>query len=193
MSTTEIAELVLRERQGRDRGWWDRMRACYAPDATVRLSWFRGSGEEFVARSREMTGHGDVARHRLGPPVVDVDGPRAVAEVPAAIEVRTELGGVEVDLTSYTRLLYRAEHRSGRWLITSLDPVYERDVLAPVVPGTPVPLGSLEGLRPSYRFLAQVLGTRGYPIADDLYGDDRPGEVADLYTTLYAWLSRKDS
>lgn len=187
------AELVLRERQGRDRGWWDRMRACYAPDSAVRLSWFRGSGEEFVARSREMAGRGDVARHRLGPPVVDADGDRAVAEVPAAIEVRTVLDGVEVDLTSYARLLYRAEVRSGRWLITSLDPVYERDVLTPVVPGTPVPLPSLEGLRPSYRFLAHVLGTRGYPIAGDLYGDDRPGEVAELYDSLFTWLPGKAS
>ncbi len=193
MSAADVADLVLRERQGRDRGWWDRMQACYAQDAVVRLSWFRGSAEEFVARSREQAAHGDVARHRLGPPIVDLDGDRAVAEVPAAIEVRTALEGVDVDLTSYTRLLYRAEVRGGRWLITSLDPVYERDVLAPVIPGTAVPLPSIEGLRPSYRFLAYVLDRRGYPIADDLYGDDRPDDVAELYDSLYSWLPGKDS
>ncbi|WP_410631563.1 nuclear transport factor 2 family protein [Amycolatopsis sp. cmx-4-83] len=193
MTAAEVGELVVRERQGRDRGWWDRMQACYAPDSTVRLSWFRGSGEEFVARSREMTGRGDVARHRLGPPVVDVDGQRAIAEVPAAIDVRTVLDGVEVDLTSYTRLLYRAEVRNGRWLIASLDPVYERDVLAPVLPGASVPPASFEGLRPSYRFLAHVLGRRGYPVPDDLYGDDRPGEVAALYDSHFAWLPGKAS
>ncbi|WP_410597288.1 nuclear transport factor 2 family protein [Amycolatopsis sp. lyj-23] len=193
MSAAKVAELVLRERQGRDRGWWDRMQACYAPDAVVRLSWFRGSAQEFVARSREQAGRGDVARHRLGPPIVDLDGDRAVAEVPAAIEVRTVLEGVGVDLTSYTRLLYRAEVRGGRWLITSLDPVYERDVLAPVIPGAAVPLPSLEDLRPSYRFLAYVLDRRGYPIPDDLYGDDRPDDVAELYDFLYSWLPGKDS
>ena len=106
MTVADVAELVLRERQSRDRGRWDRLRACYAPDSAVRLSWFRGSGEEFAARSREMRGRGDVTRHRLGPPVVDLDGHRAIAEVSAAIELRTVLDGVEVDLTSYTRLLY---------------------------------------------------------------------------------------
>ena len=40
---TEISQLVLRERQGRDRGWWDQIRSCLAEDASVRLSWFRGS------------------------------------------------------------------------------------------------------------------------------------------------------
>ncbi|MEU8636466.1 nuclear transport factor 2 family protein [Amycolatopsis sp. NPDC048633] len=193
MTAAEVAELVLRERQSRDRGRWDRLGACYAPDSAVRLSWFRGTGEEFVARSREMRGRGDLTRHRLGPPVVDLDGDRAIAEMSAAIELRTVLDGVEIDLTSYTRLLYRAEVRSGRWLITSMDPIYERDVLAPVLPGTPLPLPSLEGLRPSYRFLAHVFDRRGYPIADDLYGDDRPAEVAELYDSLFAWLSGKAS
>jgi hypothetical protein len=195
VTAAEVGQLILRERQGRDRGWWDRMAACYAADSAVRLSWFRGSGAEFVARSQEMAGRGDVTRHRLGPPVVDLDGTRAVAEMSAAIELRTVLDGVEVDLTSYTRLLYRAEVRSGQWRIVSLDPVYERDVLAPVLPGTPVPLdaGALAGLRPSYRFLAHVFGARGYPIAGDLYGDDRPGEVAELYNSLFTWLPGKAS
>lgn len=36
----EVTQLVLHERQARDRGWWEPMRACFAPAATVRLSWF---------------------------------------------------------------------------------------------------------------------------------------------------------
>ena len=27
---TTITQLVLQERQARDRGWWDRMRSCFA-------------------------------------------------------------------------------------------------------------------------------------------------------------------
>ncbi len=189
-----VPQLIQRERQARDRGRWDRLQACYAPDATVRLSWFRGS-REFAARSREMAGRGDVARHRLAPPVVDLDGTRAVIEVPAAIEVRTALDGIDVDLTSYARLLYRAELRARRWQIRSLDPVYERDVIVPVLPGATLAIhpNVLIGFRPPYQFLAYVLEGRGYPIADDLYGDDRPSEVAELYESLYAWLSRKGS
>ncbi|WP_410623681.1 nuclear transport factor 2 family protein [Amycolatopsis sp. cmx-8-4] len=190
-----VTQLILRERQARDRGRWDRLRACYAPDATVRLSWFRGSGEEFAARSREMAGRGDVARHRLAPPVVDLDGTRAVVEVPAAIEVRTALDGIDVDLTSYARLLYRAELRARRWQIRSLDPVYERDVIVPVLPGATLAIhpNVLIGFRSSYQFLAYVLQGRGYPVANDLYGDDCPGKAAELYESLYAWLTRKGS
>ncbi|SEF20041.1 hypothetical protein SAMN05421837_101204 [Amycolatopsis pretoriensis] len=93
------AEVVLRERQGRDRGWWDRMRACYAPDAAVRLSCSGAPGRS-LSRDRGI---------------------------------------------------------------------------------------------PSYRFLAQVLGHRGYPVPDDLYGDDRPDGVAELYDTLLTWLPGKAS
>ena len=90
---TEITQLVLHERQARDRGWWESMDDCFAPDSTVRLSWFTGSGAQFTARSREMTGRGDATVHRLCPPVVDVQGERAMVELLAAIEMRTLLTG----------------------------------------------------------------------------------------------------
>ena len=43
-----VGQLVLRERQCRDRGRWAEMRACFAEDSAVRLSWFRCSGADFV-------------------------------------------------------------------------------------------------------------------------------------------------
>lgn len=60
---TAITQLILRERQGRDRGWWDRMRAAFRPDSVVRLSWFSGTGPEFVRRSEEMSARGDLSVH----------------------------------------------------------------------------------------------------------------------------------
>ncbi len=187
----EVTQLILRERQARDRGWWDVMRSCFAADSTARLSWFQGSGPDFVTQSARMAGRGDTATHRLSPPVVRVEGDRAFVELPAVIELRTELDGVEVDLSSAARLLYRAERRSGRWWIISLDPVYERDQLHPALPGTSVRIapGDLAAFRPSYRLLSYALSKRGYQIADDLYGDDRPDETAELYRTLQAWLT----
>ena len=47
----EVTQVVLRERRARDRGWWDQMREFIAPDAQIRLSWFRGSRGDFVAES----------------------------------------------------------------------------------------------------------------------------------------------
>jgi hypothetical protein len=182
--------LVLLERQARDRGWWQQMRACFAPDATVRLSWFDGSGADFVTQSEKMAGRGEISRHRLGPPIVRVNGSRSVVEMSASIEIRTELNGVEVDLISYTRLIYRSERAASRWQIVSLDPIYERDTLTPSMPGTKAAVApaDLAGLRPSYRLLAYLLHERGYDIREDLYGDDRPEAVAAFNRDLLHWL-----
>lgn len=178
----EVSQVVLRERQARDRGWWDIMRGCYGPASTVRVSWFQGSGAEFVTRSQEMAGRGDNAVHRLHPPVVKVHGDRALVELPAGIELRTILQDVEVDLVSYARLSYRVQRDQGRWLLSALDPVYERDTLTPALPGAHlnVPAPELAALRPSYRMLAYVMRQRGYPIDETLYGDDRPDGVRQL-------------
>jgi hypothetical protein len=187
---TGITQLVLKERQGRDRGWWDQMRSCFAEDACVRLSWFRGTGAEFAAESEKMAARGDATVHRLGPPVVHHHGDRALVELPTVIEMRTVIDETEADLASRARLYYRAERRAGHWLLASLDPVYERDTLASAHPGVTLPVrpADVAAFRPSYRFLAYVLGKRGYTIGDDLYGDDRPAEAADFYAQALNWL-----
>ncbi|MER6345083.1 nuclear transport factor 2 family protein [Streptomyces sp. NPDC001595] len=185
-----VAQLVLHERQARDRLWWDAMRDCFAPDARIRLSWFQGSGGEFVERSERMAHNGDRATHRLGPPVVDVHGNRAIVELPAVIEVTTTVAGVEAVLSSFARLLYRVVKRDERWKILRLDPVYERDALSPSLPGAElrVPPDAVKDHRRPYRFLTYVLEQRGYGIRQDLFGDDRPEEVAELYEDAYGWL-----
>ncbi|OCC13816.1 nuclear transport factor 2 family protein [Streptomyces sp. PTY087I2] len=185
-----ITQTVLRERQGRDRGWWDEMRACYWPDSTVSLSWYQGDGPGFVDASEAMAGRGDVSVHRLSPPAVRIEGDRAFAEMPAAIEVRTIIDGVTADLTSRTRVLYRLERRDGRWGIVALDCVYERDTLAPAVPGEPLTVrpADLAPYRASYAVLAWHLDRRGYRVGDDLLGDDRPERTAAFYAETWEWL-----
>jgi hypothetical protein len=187
---TRINQTILKERQGRDRGWWDQMRDCFTDDASVRLSWFRGSGADFVTASESMAARGETSVHRLSPPVVDHHGDRAFVEVPAVIEVRGEVDGVEADLASATRLCYRLRRHEDRWLIQSLDPVYEHDTLTPSHPGETLPIGldAVAQFRPAYRFLSYVLSRRGYTVGDDLYGDDRPGEAARFYQAAHEWL-----
>jgi SnoaL-like domain len=189
-AVTEISQLVLQERQARDRGWWDRLRSAYATDSTVRLSWFTGSGRDFVTASQQMMDRGDVAVHRLSPPVVHLNGDRALVELPGIIEVRTTVAGVDVDLESRARLWYRTERRAGRWLIVALDPVYERDTLTAVYPGTELTVtpADVAAFRPAYRFLSYVLSQRGYSVGDDLYGDDHPDHAGEFYRHSFAWL-----
>jgi hypothetical protein len=91
-------QLVLHEREGRDRGWWRQMRDCWELDGEVRIAWFQGAAADFIDRSEKMAGRGDLTRHRLAPPAVHVNGERAVVELGAAIDSRFIVHGIEADL-----------------------------------------------------------------------------------------------
>jgi hypothetical protein len=69
-----VTQVVLNERQGRDRGWWDLMRDLYWPDSRVKLSWYDGPGAGFVDDSAAMAERGSVALHHLYSPSVHVRG-----------------------------------------------------------------------------------------------------------------------
>lgn len=194
--TDEVTQLVLRERQSRDRGWYDRMADCFADDSVVDMSWFDGSGAEFVRESRRMSegGWGGRSVHRLSPPAVRVRGDRALAELPLAIEFRITVGGTEADLTSYARSQYRARRIDGTWRIARITSIYERDTLTPSVPGTQLDIDPEEfaGYRPSYRCLAWYQGRLGIDLRPDLLGDDRPEDVARQYEAEADWLAGAD-
>jgi hypothetical protein len=185
-----VAQLALRERQSRDRGWWDDMVSCFTPGAVIDMSWFTGPASEFVRLTRERSANGVWGRHRLSPPVVRVIGDRAWAELPLGIEFRITVNGVEADLVSYARSQYRAERRDGEWRIARITSIYERDTLTPAIPGTALGLDPADfaEFRPSYRNLAWYFNQAGTPLGDDLLGDDRPGKVAHHYETERAWL-----
>ena len=192
---TEITQLVLHERQGRDRGWWAQMEACFHPDSLVVLSWFNGKGAEFVARSRMMSEAGFRPVHRPSPPVVHVTADRAVVELPIAIDARFPLDGVEVDLTSYSRLLYQVMRTEGSWKIKVLNSIYERDTVAPVIPGTSLNIdqAKLAQLRKSYRWIAYHNSLSGRTVPQDLYGDDQPEQVDSLYASAFAWMREAET
>jgi hypothetical protein len=80
------AQLVLHEREARDRAWWDRMRDCYHPDAEIRVAWFQGNATDFVSGSERMAAHGDPTLHRLSPPAAHLSGDRALVTMGAAID-----------------------------------------------------------------------------------------------------------
>ncbi len=187
------AQLVLYEREGRDRGWWDQMRDCYHRDGEIRVSWFQGNPAEFVKGSQRMSAHGDQTLHRLSPPTVHLGNGRALVAMGGAIDSRLVVHGVEADLVVYGRFLYRTQQQSVRWRISRMDFVYQRDTLTPVLPGAQIPFDpdALSLLRPSYRMGAYVFGERGYTIDQQLPGDDRPGLVSALYWDAFTWAGLK--
>ena len=186
----DLTQLVLRERQARDRGWWDWMGEAYLPDSTVGLAWFRGSGPEFVQRCRQVDEHGAQVAHHVSTPVVHVRGDRAFAEAGTSVEVRTAIDGVRADLVSRARLTYRFLRRDGEWAVLSLHAVHERDSLTPALPGqTPsIRPEDVAHRRSSYALLAHLLQRWGVPVHDDQLGDDRPAEVEAFHLGVLSWL-----
>lgn len=139
MSTIDaaaVAQLVLRERQSRDRGWWSEWADCFTADSVIDMSWFTGSGADFVAQTRLRSADGVWGRHRLSPPAVRINGDRGWAELPLGIEFHTTVGDVEADLVSYCRSQYRAQRIDGTWRIARITSIYERDSPTPCIPGT---------------------------------------------------------
>ncbi len=186
-----ITQVVLHERQGRDRGWWDQMLNAYWPDSTVRLSWYDGDGPGFVAGSRELTERGLTTVHSMFAPVVHVRGAKAYVEASTAVRATLIVDGVRGNLVSYTRLNYRLERRNGAWRILSLDPIYEDTTLTPSIPGQriEIPADELAPFRSSYAILAWELARNGRAMSEGLLGDDQPEPVAAYYATVEQWLN----
>ncbi|GGU32615.1 nuclear transport factor 2 family protein [Lentzea flava] len=185
-----VAGLVRRERDARDHGRWEEMASSFAPDSVVHISWFHGSGAEFVAGSRKIAASGLTGRHRLWPSLVRCNGDRAIAETDMAVELRRRVGGVEVDNTAYARLLTRARRTPDGWRIVRFESIYQRDALVPVVPGTAPEIRpeDLEKYRPSYRFLSYLMALDGHELAQDLPGDDRPELARAVRDAALDWL-----
>ena len=186
---TTITQLILRERESRDLKRWETMRECFWPDSIVRVSWFRGSGPDFVTGSMDMAKRGIPATHRLAPILVRLAGDRAVASLSGIIDLPVQLKGVEATLSTHARFLYRAERRQSEWRIFGFDAVYLRDELTPAIPGQQIVLDpdEMRGFRSSYRMLSYYLKSQKYPIDSELAGEDRADLVEALYRELFDW------
>ena len=156
-----VSQLVLRERVSRDLGLWEQMRDCFHDDSVVRISWFSGSGPEFVRRSIEMAERNVQASHRLGPIFVTLAGHRAIAQLALTVDIPFILNGIEVMMSSHTRLLLRAERRKSVWRISGFDAIYLRDEIIPAIPGQTVVVDpeALKAFRPTYRLLSYCLSS----------------------------------
>lgn len=185
-----VTQLVLRERQTRDRGWYEEMADCFTSDATISMSWFTGSAAEFIATTKARTEGGVWGRHRLSPPTVRINGDRAWAELPLGIEFTIDVDGTPADLVSYCRSQYRCERTRDGWKIAAITSIYERDTITPSIPGqTPdIDPEAFTGLRHAYRNLAWYFAQQGTPLPDDLLGDDHPEPVAEEYHQTLLWL-----
>lgn len=190
-----IAELAANERMYRDTGQWDLMHDAYYDESHVRVSWFNGSGHDFVEGSRVRVRAGEKwsnAVHLVGPTTIQLNGDRAIADTGCTVNARRLVEGVELDNTLFVRHRSMVERGPDRtWKLRSFRAVYERDVLAPVVPGEFIKIDTerLATYRRSYRFHCYLLELAGGTPDDSLPGVDRPELVDAVIAEDEAWLA----
>ncbi len=173
---------------------WTAMYDCWHPESLVDVSWFRGSGADFVAASASNSTGKTLSFHQMGPSVVNVRGERAMIDTGCAVHAMLTLQSAEVAVISHTRLLSRAVRCGDDWLLAGLRIIYIRDLLVPRDPGRLPVINEemLSGYRDSYRYLSYVLAQSGHTPRTDLPGMDQPATVTELRAGEQSWLEEVD-
>ncbi len=192
-----ITEIILRERLSRDRGHFEEMASYYHIDSHVEVSWFKGSGLEFVRRSREQFDARKVSEdkdrvsfHEVGATTSTIRRGRAIADTLCMLHSFFPLEGLDCKLTGYVRLLWRFQKSGERWLISGMRCVYIRDLLAPCNPSRipSIEHAELAAYRSSYRYLCLYLVRSGLSPTDNLPGEDQPETVQAIRDSDEHWL-----
>ncbi len=185
-----IRELVENWAVWRDAGDWERFRTLWHEDAVMMATWVQGTAEEFIAASRAGWDKGVSILHFLGGHTAEIHGQRAIAQTKMTISQRTTVHDVEVDVVCTGRFYDFMEKRGGRWGLVLRQPIYEKDRINPLVPGTVLQLdpAMLARFPVGYGHLAYIQAKIGYQVKTDMPGLKGP-EVEALYTRGAAWLS----
>lgn len=185
-----IRELLENWVVWRDAGDWERFRTVWHADGRMMATWTQGTGDEFIAVSRDGWAKGVSILHSLGGTSIDVAGPRAVAQTKMTISQRAEVEGVMCDVLCTGRFYDLLEKRGGRWGIVLRQPIYEKDRMDPVTPGHVPKLDPdlLAQFPAGYRHLAYLQTRIGYAVKKDMPALQGP-EVEALYAKGAAWLS----
>ncbi len=197
MITTEqahkmsIVEVIVKERLARDGGRWDEMASYWHPESIVEVSWFEGSGAQFVKQTKKTIRNDSINFHQLSPAAVTLGGARAIIDMPCVLQNFSQLNGIDVNRAGHTHLLWRARLTGDLWLIAGLRAYYVRDSLIACNPAQVPEMNDakLAGYRLSYRYLSYILDSLGNHVRDDLPGVDRPDTVETLYAAERQWLS----
>ncbi len=178
----------------RDNGRFDALRATFARDGRMTTNSASHSADEFVAYGQALRGQGLLSHHFPGPSQITVNGDRALAETQAMLLFRgTGAGGVEADITVLLRYLDRFVREDGAWKIAERVPVYIKDRVDPVIPGTPLPLDLdlLAECPPGCCFLIYSSRAAGAPVPPVEAITFNTPRADALYAANEAWLAER--
>jgi hypothetical protein len=192
LERTRIREVIENWVVWRDSGDWERFRTVWHPEARMMATWFQGSAERFIEVSREGWHKGISILHFLGGSSIDVVDTRAIAQTKMTISQRAEVDGIACDVLCTGRFYDFFEKRDERWAIVLRQPIYEKDRIDPVDPGTALKLDAslLVEFPEGYRHLAYAQTRIGFTVKRDM-PVLRGAEIERLYADGAAWLAGK--
>ncbi|GKZ95767.1 hypothetical protein AnigIFM59636_009775 [Aspergillus niger] len=189
---SSIKSLLVRERSYRDTCQWQKLRDCYHPDASwthIEITWYQGDINGFVRGSEDMAAGGTGAVHTICPVEVHLNGDKALTESTGSISIRFSYEGRQYDCVSFTRFISRLQNVDGQWKLLTLEAIYDRDNITPVLPGTPANIHIAPGTRESYKCIAWLLSQKGFKVKEDLPGGDDPASCDNLMQGAFKWLN----
>lgn len=174
----------------RDAGDWERLATTWHADGVMVSTWQQSDATAFIAACKAGWRDGVDVLHTQGPTGIRLAGDRAVAQSKMAIAQRVAIDGVSADVTCFGRFYDLLERRDGRWGIVVRQPIYERDRLDCVEPGTSLTLDPdlLARFPEGYRHLAYAQTLMGFDVKTDMPGRKGP-EVERLYAWGDEWLA----
>lgn len=151
---------------------------------------YEGDIDGFITGSKAMVKGGTNAFHTISPIEIQINEDKALSESLGTIQLRVSLDGKEYDCISHARFISRLLNVRSRWLLSSLEVIYDRDSLVPTAPFEGAAINAnLSGNRQSYKYLTWLLSMRGQRIDQDLPGTDDPESVTKMMARNHAWLS----
>ncbi|KAI9740256.1 MAG: hypothetical protein M1834_004834 [Cirrosporium novae-zelandiae] len=178
----------------RDAAEWNNYRSMFHSDAYITTSWKQGSIDEFIKASMEGFALGSTfmyIQHRIIGMTVDLQGNRAVSKMKVTITCRFTFEGIEVDNEADCCFFYLLEKREGKWGISFITLLFNKDKMIPVQPGKCFSIPEEEVMKyPSgYRYLAWCEAKIGRPPKMDLNAHGPEKEI--LYSKCKDWLDGK--
>lgn len=185
-----IRDLVENWALWRDAGDWERFASTWHEDGVMMATWFQGPAKEFIRATREGWDKGVSILHFLGGTAIDLVGERAIVQTKMTISQRADVDGVPCDVVCTGRFYDFVEKRAGRWGVVLRQPIYEKDRIDPLQPGTRLELDAMQLAQypAGYRHLAYIQSRLGYQVKRDMPQLTGP-EVEALYQRGRNWLS----
>ena len=173
-----------------DAGDWKRFATVWHDYGWMTATWFQGPATEFQKARRAGFERGVSIIHFLGGTTCEIAGTRAIAQTKMTINQRAAVDGIVADVVCTGRFYDFFDRRGGRWAIVRRQPIYEKDRLDPVEPGTKLALDAtlLARFPEGYKHLGYLQTKAGFNVRLGLPGLRGP-EVQKLYAEGAAWLA----